>query len=301
MTDNPGDTPEGDPLLFADATSTLEDADYVILGVSYDGTACHRKGTAAAPYTVREESYNFETYRYRYEFDIENVRIYDMGTLVPRDHPHLAAELGRSLGEILDNECFPVIIGGEHSISPVIVGELHRHLSEKSGRDLKVVSIDAHLDFRDSYLDDRNSHACSTRRIGDIVGHSRTLCVGVRSFERKEFMDAKKLGVNWMDSFSVRKSGIENCIREIERFIGNSPVYLTLDMDGIDPAFAPGVGTPEPFGLSHWDVLRIIEALSHSLVGMDIVEICPPYDNGNTSALASRLIGDMIAARERVQ
>ena len=284
-------------LLFADATSTLKDADYAILGVSYEGTACHRKGTAKAPFTVREESYNFETYRYRYDVDIENLNIYDMGTLVPQDYPQLTTVLRHSLGEILDNDCFPIIIGGEHSISPVIVGELHRRISEKSGCDLKVVAIDAHLDFRDSYLGDRNSHACSTRRIGEIVGYSRALCVGVRSFERNEMNDAKKLGLKWLDSFSIRESGIEQCVHEIERFIGDSSVYLTIDMDGIDPAFAPGVGTPEPFGISQWDVLSIIESLSHSLVGMDIVETCPPYDNGNTSALASKLIGDMIAVR----
>jgi len=297
VTENPGDV----PLLFADATSTLEEADYVILGASYDGTACHRKGAAMAPYTVREESYNFETYRYRHDVDIDEVNIYDMGTLVPRDYSHLATELRRSLGEILDNDCFPVIIGGEHSISPIVVGELHRRLSEKSGPELKVVSIDAHLDFRDSYMGDRNSHACSTRRIGDIIGHSRALCLGVRSFERKEMNDAGKLGLKWLDSFYIKESGIEQCIREIELFTGDCPVYLTVDMDGIDPAFAPGVGTPEPFGLSHWDVLSIIEALAPALVGMDIVEICPPYDNGNTSALASKLIGDMMAARERIK
>ncbi|MDP6156394.1 MAG: agmatinase [Candidatus Thermoplasmatota archaeon] len=296
MTEFPDDPSK---ILFADATSNLEEADYVILGVSYEGTACHRKGTAEAPYTVREESYNFETYRYRYEVDVENVKIYDMGTQVPRDYPQLVTELRRSLVEILNNDSFPIIIGGEHSISPIIVAELHKRFSERPGNDLKVVSIDAHLDFRDSFLGDRNSHACSTRRIGDIVGYSSTLCVGVRSFERKEMAEAKDLGLKWLDSFSVRESGIETCIREIERFIGDCPVYLTVDMDGIDPAFAPGVGTPEPFGLTHWDVLSIIEALSPSLVGLDIVEIYPPYDNGNTSALASKLIGDMIAVRER--
>ncbi len=290
---------DSSPLLFADATSNLQDADYVILGASYDGTACHRKGTAEAPYTVREESYNFETYRYRYDVDIETINLYDMGTIVPLDYLHLTAELRRAMREILENDCFPIVIGGEHSISPIIVGELYSHRTKKSGPNLKVVSIDAHLDFRNVYLGDKNSHACSLRRIGDIIGYKRTLCIGVRSFEREEVADANKLGLKWIDSFTVRGSGIESCIRVIERFIEDSPVYLTLDMDGIDPAFAPGVGTPEPFGLTHWDVLRIVEALSHTLIGMDIVEIYPPYDNGNTSALASKLIGDMIAARQR--
>lgn len=284
-------------LLFADATSTLGNADYVILGVSFEKTVSHRKGTSLAPYTVREESYNFETYHFRHGFDIEDVNIYDMGTLIPLDLAQLSHEIRDRMREILKTKAFPIVIGGEHSITSFIIKEIQEHLQKNNMPNLKVITIDAHLDFRDSYLGERHSHACSTRRIGEIVGFDSIMPIGVRSFERAEFYGAKEMSLNWLDSFSIRDCGIDACIRKIEKFVDSSPVFLSIDMDGIDPAFAPGVGTPEPFGLTTWDVRDVITTVSHKMVGMDIVEICPPFDNGNTSALACRLIGEMMASR----
>ena len=286
------------PLLFADADSGLADSDYVILGVSFEKTVSHRKGTAEAPYSIREESYNFETFHYRKDFDIGNLGIYDMGTLEPKAFSELESQIGTSMTDIMEHSAFPVVLGGEHSITPFVVKEIARHLESRSEPELKVVTIDAHLDFRNEYLGERNSHACSTRRISEIVGTDSVLPVGVRSFEKEEYSDAKESGLKWIDSFYARKKGIDPVLREIKDFIGDSPAYLTIDMDGIDPAFAPGVGNPEPFGLSSWDVLRIIELLADRIIGMDVVEISPPFDNGNTSALACRLIGEMMAARE---
>ena len=286
------------PLLYADADSGLEEADYVILGVSFEKTVSHRKGTAEAPRSIREESYNFETFHYRHDIDIGDIGIYDMGALEADDFPELETKLRMSIAEIMQHGAFPVVLGGEHSITPFVVKEIKRDLDRKSEPELKVVSVDAHIDFRNEYLGERNSHACSTRRISEIVGINNVLTVGVRSFEKEEYYEAKESGLKWIDSFYARRKGIEQVLGEIHEFVGDSPTYLTVDMDGIDPAFAPGVGTPEPFGLSSWDVSGIIEMLADRIIGMDVVEISPPFDNGNTSALACRLIGEMMASRE---
>ena len=287
-------------LLYADAESTLADADYAIMGVSFERTVSHRKGTRLAPYTIREESYNFETYHFRHDFDIGSVNICDVGTLTPTDFSGLSREIRDRMHEILGAGVFPIVLGGEHSITPFIIKELKEVIDRSDRSDmpgLKVLSIDAHLDFRETYLGERHSHACSTRRIGEIVGFDSIMPIGARSLEREEFREAREMGLDWIDSYSIHEQGIEACIGKIESFIAGSPLYLTLDMDAFDPAFAPGVGTPEPFGLTHWDVLKIITNFSRRMIGMDVVEICPPHDNGNTSALACRLIGEMMASR----
>ena len=284
-------------LLYADAESTLADADYAIMGVSFEETVSHRKGTRLAPYVIREESYNFETYHFRHDFDIERVNICDVGTLTPTNIPGLSGGIRDRMLEILGAGVFPIVLGGEHSITPFIIKEFKESIDGSDMPGLKVLSIDAHLDFRDSYLGERNSHACSTRRISEILGLDSIMPIGVRSFEKEEFCEAREMGLDWVDSYSIHENGMDVYVDKIDDFVDGSPLYLTLDMDGIDPAFAPGVGTPEPFGLTQWDVLKIITNFSSRMIGMDVVEICPPHDNGNTSALACRLIGEMMASR----
>jgi len=284
-------------LLYADAESTLAEADYAIMGVSFEETVSHRKGTRLGPYAIREESYNFETYHFRHDYDVESLNICDVGTLIPKDFSGLSSDIRDRMCEISGAGAFPIVLGGEHSITPFIIKELKESIDRSDMPGMKVLSIDAHLDFRDSYLGERNSHACSTRRIGEIVGLDSIMPIGVRSFEKEEFCEAREMGLDWVDSYSIHENGMDAYIDKIDDFVDGSLLYLTLDMDGIDPAFAPGVGTPEPFGLTQWDVLKIITNFSRRMIGMDVVEICPPYDNGNTSALACRLIGEMLASR----
>lgn len=295
MSDHEG----SDKLFYADADSNPDDADYAIFGVAFEKTVSHRKGTSLAPHTIREESYNFETYHFRQNFDVRDVNICDLGTSTPSDFDELSKDISRYIGEIFEAGAFPIALGGEHSISPFIVGELVSNIPKnKLGGTLRVISIDAHLDFRESYLGEKNSHASAIRNIAGIVGVDSVLPVGVRSFDRDEHRDACEMGLRWIDSFGFLENRRGECLAGIRKFIGDHPVYLTIDMDGIDPAYAPGVGTPEPFGLTPLDVLSIIETVSHRLIGLDVVEVCPTYDNGNTSALASTLIGKTIACRE---
>ncbi len=114
--------------------------------------------------------------------------------------------------------------------------------------------------------------------------------MGIRSAEKEEFEEAKNLGLFYIDAFNIKKMGIKNAIDKTKNYLKNKKLYLTVDIDVIDPAYAPGTSTPEPFGLKPIDILECIESFSSNLVGFDIVEVCPSYDNGQTALLAAKFI-----------
>ncbi|MDI6916616.1 MAG: agmatinase [Thermoplasmatales archaeon] len=273
-------------LKFADANSSFNDAKFVILGAPFDLTSSFRTGSRFAPNRVREASYNFETYLMEHDIDLADVPFHDAGNIDECGNvDEMIDGVEEAVKKILPK--FPILIGGEHSLTTGAV---------KPFRDISVVFIDAHLDFRNEYLGIKNSHACVSRRVSEIVGVENVFSIGVRSFSKEEKNDAEKLGLKYFSSFDVKEKGIENIIRNLNL---KEKVYLSLDMDGIDPAFAPGVGNPEPFGLTPNDVVKCIKMLKKRLVGFDVVEVCPPHDNGNTSLLGARIIRDLIGCTEK--
>ena len=268
-------------LKFADANSSFNDAEFIILGVPFDLTSSFRSGSRFAPNRIREASYNFETYLMEHDIDLIDIPFHDAGNI---DECGNVDEMINGAEEVVKKILpkFPVLIGGEHSLTTGAV---------KPFRDISVVFIDAHLDFRNEYLGIKNSHACVSKRVSEIVGVENVFSIGVRSFSCEEKKDSEELGLKYFSSFDVKEKGIENIIRNLNL---KEKVYLSLDMDGVDPGFAPGVGNPEPFGLTPIDVVKCIKILSDRLVGFDVAEVCPPYDNGNTSLLAARIIRDLI-------
>jgi agmatinase len=277
--------------LFADAEAAYEEARFIILGVPFDKSSSFRAGSAEAPSQIREASYNFEEYQMEYGFNIKNAAIYDAGNLGGLDSTNGTVDkVKKTVATYLADDKFPILLGGEHTLT---IGAVQA-LREKG--DLCLVSIDAHLDFRQQYLEDSNSHACVTRRASDCIGLENIIVVGVRSISNDE-MEEDELPF-YISGLDVAEEGMEHAIQRLLIHLKEDRVYLTIDMDGIDPAYAPGVGTPEPFGLTPLDVKKIIDALASRLVGMDVTEVCPPHDNGNTSALAARLVRLAIAAVE---
>lgn len=198
----------------------------------------------------------------------------------------------RMVTQILEKGAFPVLIGGEHSATPPAV--FSTNLKHPG---LKVVVIDAHLDYRAEYLENKSSHACATRNISGTVGVENVVPIGVRSICKEEKEDADEHGLRFVPASDVKSLGIGPCLDQALEWLGEGPVYLSVDADGIDPSYAPGVGNPEPFGITDDDVKECIGRLGPRLVGFDIVEVCPPFDNGNTAALAARLIREAIAVR----
>lgn len=281
-------------LLFADASSTLEDSDFAIFGVPFDGTSSFRSGTAQAPGKIREASHNFETFKFEHGEDIESIKFCDLGDLDEFENVDLMTRGVEAFAkDLVAKGKFPIALGGEHSISPAVVRSF-----DKVG----VISLDAHLDFRNEYEGEKNSHACSTRRIADIVGVDRVVPIGVRSMSKEENIDAEELGLRFISSYAFHEEpNMKDAVDKAVKWMDRAKIYLTLDMDVFDPAFAPGISNPEPFGLEPIEIKKCINHLADKLVGFDVVEVSPPFDNGNTSALAARLVREVIIAVWKAQ
>lgn len=279
--------------VFADANKSFQDANFVVFGVPFDETSTFRKGSSLAPTKIREASYNFETYILEQDVDLDDVPFHDAGDVECSDDvDEVLKRVGDFSTTIVDSGKIPIAIGGEHSFTPAAVAGF---------RDIGVITLDAHLDFRDSYESNRNSHACVTRRLSEVVGMGHVLPVGVRSLSKSELLDAKKLGLNYILAGEIFERDIVTLAREALDSVRRDRIYLSVDMDVIDPAYAPAVGNPEPFGLSPTQVREFINVLGGTLVGLDFVEVSPPHDHGETSLLAARLIREAIAVIHKNQ
>ena len=188
---------------------------------------------------------------------------------------------------LLAKQKIPIAIGGDHSITPGIIAAFPK--------DIAVISLDAHMDFRQKYKNDIYNHACVIRRVTDHIPLQNIAVLGIRSVEKEEYEQAQKQGLFFRDAFTINKIGIGKSIQQTKTHLKGKQIYLTLDIDVVDPAYAPGTSTPEPFGLTPMDVLEIIEAFSPQLIGYDIVEVCPPYDHGQTAVLAAKLVQTFIS------
>jgi len=257
-----------------------EKSPIIIIGCPLDSTSTFRSGTKVAPQAIREVSWGLETYSPPLDRDLEDLRICDIGDLnLPQDNLKRAfEEIEACVATVIGNGKFPVLIGGEHLISLPSVRELSRHHP-----DLIVIQLDAHADLRQEYLGEPLSHATVMRRIIDIVGEKGIFQIGIRSGTREEMSYAKEIG-------SLHE-GEEVLIKARGR-----PVYLTLDLDILDPGVAPGVSTPEPGGFTFEEVISLISSLSSlRLVGFDVVELSPPYDPTQQSAIAAaKLLREII-------
>jgi len=273
-------------LRFSDATESFEEAEFVLLGVPFDRTTSFRSGARLAPTTIREASSNFEMELFEHGVTFDDIKFHDSGDLYEEGTvDDMVEAIEEEARKVVSAGKFLVSMGGEHSITPPIV--------KAYGEDISVITIDAHLDYRDSYQGLKNSHACAHKRIEDIVGKGNVFAFGIRSISGEE----DHANALYADAFTIHEKGCMNVFREMLAKLERKPVYLSLDIDGIDPAYAPGTGTPEPFGLTPLDVKYIIDELAPRLVGFDVVEVCPPYDNGNTSVLAARLVREVVATR----
>lgn len=270
------------PNYFADAESSFDEADFVIFGVPYDKTSSFRMGAVDGPKEIRQASWNFETYNLMTGNDLSDVKFHDYGDLeVKNDSPKsMIKKVKEFTLQILQENKFPIVLGGEHSITSGII--------QAFPKDVAVLSLDAHIDFRKQYENEPLSHACVIRRISEHIDIKNIAVLGIRSAEKEEFVEAKKQNLFFIDSFEIKNAGIAKAIEKTKKHLKNKKIYLTLDIDVLDLAYAPGTSTPEPFGLTSFDVIQCIESFSPQLVGFDVVEVCPAYDKGQTALLAAR-------------
>jgi agmatinase len=272
------------PDYFADAESSFETASFVIFGVPFEKTSSFRHGADKAPHEVRQASWNFERFDLRTKVDFTDIQVHDYGDLdiASATSKEVFEQTKKHTLSILAKQKFPIAIGGDHSITPGII-----HAFPK---DIAVLSLDAHMDFRQIYKNDVYNHACVIRRVADHIPIENIAVLGLRSAEKEEYEQAQQQSLFFLDAYSIHTMGITKAIQKTKTHLRDKPLYLTLDIDVIDPAYAPGTSTPEPLGLTPSEVVEIIDAFSPQLIGYDLVEVCPPYDQGQTAVLAAKLI-----------
>ena len=214
---------------FADAVAKYDAARIALFGVPYDRTCSFRGGSRFAPRAIREASYNFETFMMDHQRDLLEVPVADLGD-TPAFGPtaEMVGGVTKMASDVVGAGKIPIVIGGEHSLAPAVVRAFPK--------DVGVIGIDAHLDFRESYLDDPWSHACSARRIADHIGVEHVVYLGVRSYSREEREDLERLGLTYVSVFDIHERGIAAGAERALKAVNRDRIYLTVDMDGIDPA-----------------------------------------------------------------
>ena len=266
---------------FIACDSEYSEAETVLFGAGFDGTRF-------APEAIRSESFGIETYSPYQDKDMIDYAYFDSGDLeLPfGDTEKVLADIQQRSKTILSDGKRPFMIGGEHLVT---LGSV-RAVKEKYG-ELYIIHFDAHADLRDDYLGQKLSHACVLRRCHELVGDGHIFQFGIRSGDREEFEFAKKHTV--MNKFSL-----DGLVGTVEKLRGKN-VYLTVDMDVLDPSVFPGTGTPEAEGITFKELREAVTLVCSQLniVGCDVNELSPHYDpTGVSTAVACKLIREILLA-----
>ncbi|MCX8171247.1 MAG: agmatinase [Candidatus Bathyarchaeota archaeon] len=278
-------------MFFSGYQRSLKEARYVVFGVPFDATSTYRSGARFAPTAIREASLNIETYSFRSHVDIEDAGIHDAGDLhVSGNIEETLRRLSLVCRDIIGMDKIPIIIGGEHTLT---LGS-----SKSIDGDFALISFDAHLDLRDKYMDEEVCHATFMRRIHEKVKPKVIVEVGTRAVCREELDYLFSVDdIKYVSSQRIMRDDLGNILQDIRSTLSDcSKIYITLDMDVLDPAFAPAVQNPEPEGLSTSVLLDILLGLcDQRLVAFDIVEVTPHYDFGITSIQAAKIIFEFLS------
>lgn len=265
-----------------------EEADLVLFGAPYDSTTSFRPGTRFAAQAMRPDSYGLETYSPGLDLDLEDYRILDSGDIeLPFGAPEPALDLIEERTElILSSGKFPIMIGGEHLVT---LGALRAVVRHHKG--LHILHFDAHTDLRTDYLGNPLSHACVMRRAWELLGDDRLHQFGIRSGLREEFQWARS-GHTDLHPFNLE--GLETVCQNLRQT--QAPVYVSIDLDVLDPSVFPGTGTPEPGGISFLDLLGALHQFRGlNLVGADLNELSPHYDpSGVSTAVACKTLRELL-------
>ncbi len=260
---------------------------FSFLGVPFDSTSSFKPGSRFAPDYLRISSRSIELYSIRSSVDMEEVGIYDEGDLiVSHGDPQKTLEiLEIVVRDLISEGRIPIIVGGEHTIS---LGSV-RGLPRSTG----VLILDAHMDLRDDFMGNRYSHACVSKRILELLGSGALFMVGARAFTREEMRTAMKNNIEFITAQELRREGRRAAAGKILRWMDSFKyIYISIDIDVLDPAFAPGTGTPEPDGLTTWELLDLLyEVVDERTLAFDLVEVNPMVDiSGITSALGAKIV-----------
>ena len=272
---------------YISASASFEKSKGVILGCPYDGSASFRPGARFGPSAIRRASWGIETFSPYFQRDLSQCSIHDMGDLeLPLGEKKISLGLIRNgLGKILSEKKTPILLGGDHLITLPIIEEILTVYPR-----LHLLQIDAHTDLREDYLGEPLSHSTVMRKVVDHLGEGRLFQIGIRSGTEEEFKLARKM----KSIVSLEPGSLSSMTKRLR----NQPVYITFDLDVIDPSLIPGVGTPEPGGLTFQETILLLKKLQTlHVVGFDIVELTPDYDPTQVSSVtASVILREMILA-----
>jgi agmatinase len=264
---------------FIGCNKEFKNANIAVLGLPFDGTCSYRPGSRFAPNAIREASYGLETYSPVFDMDIdEDLYICDIGDVeVPFGDTKKALDIMYNKAKsLLPKKIFS--IGGEHLVTLPVFQAVHEKYP-----DIFLIHFDAHADLRDDYLGDKLSHATVIRRVSEIIRLDKIFQYGIRSGTKEEYNLIKS------------NNTLNRPLSEIKKIIGNNPVYLTIDLDVLDPSIFPGTGTPEPGGFAYMQLIDFIKELGNmNIVGCDVVELSPHYDTSGVSTIvAAKVIREL--------
>lgn len=274
---------------FIGCDSSYEEADIVLFGAPFDSTTSFRPGARFGSAAIRHESFGLETFSPYQDKDLTDYAVFDSGDLELcfGSAEAALADIEARAEEILKDDKFPLLIGGEHLVTLGSVRAVCRKYP-----DLHIIHFDAHADLRDDYLGAKLSHACVIRRCHDLLGDGRIHQFCIRSGEREEFVFAGE----HTDMHPFDFSGLSELVKELKE--SGVPVYFTIDLDCLDPSVFPGTGTPEAGGVTFMALLKAIQLVCETnVVAADINELAPMLDpSGVSTATACKVLRELILA-----
>jgi agmatinase len=279
---------------FLGVSRDIMEAELILLGVPYDYTSTYRPGSRFAPNAIREASMYMEAYASASGRSCENPCLSDIGNLiVSNDVGETLTRLGRVASHIRELGKVQVAIGGEHTVTRGCIPSL-------IGGDGGLLCFDAHLDLRDEFQGTRLNHATFMRRIIEEVGPEKILLMGVRAFSREELDYASEMGIRMISAKKFTSLSLEALREIVRRTMGGRPLYVSIDFDVVDPSFAPAVGNPEPGGVHPMKLAELLSGviMDSEVAGVDLVEVSPKYDEGETAILAAKILLEIISAIE---
>ncbi|WP_347940881.1 agmatinase [Peribacillus simplex] len=275
--------------VFIKSHPVFEESEAVLYGMPMDWTVSFRPGSRFGPTRIREVSIGLEEYSPYLDRELEEVKFFDAGDIpLPFGNPQRSIDMIEKFVEsLLDAGKFPMGMGGEHLVTwPVIKAMFKKY------PDMAIIHMDAHTDLREDYEGEPLSHASIIRKSAELIGPKNVYSFGIRSGLKEEFQWAKENGMH------ISKFEVLEPLKEVLPQLAGRPVYVTIDIDVLDPAHAPGTGTVDCGGITSKELLASIHEIARSeinVVGCDLVEVAPIYDpSEQTANTASKLIREMI-------
>ncbi|WP_246944543.1 agmatinase [Bacillus pinisoli] len=275
--------------VFIKSHSNFEESSVVLYGMPMDWTVSYRPGSRFGPARIREVSIGLEEYSAYLDRELDELNYFDAGDIpLPFGNPQKSLDMIEEfVDKVLAEGKYPLGMGGEHLVSWPVIKAMY-----KKYPDLAIIHMDAHTDLREDYEGEPLSHSTPIRKAADLIGPENVFSFGIRSGMKEEFQWAKQVGMH------ISKFEVLEPLKEVLPKLAGRPVYVTIDIDVLDPAHAPGTGTVDAGGITSKELLASIHEIAHSdvnVVGSDLVEVAPIYDHSEQTAnTASKIIREML-------